>query len=49
MHTTPLAVLALLISVQVSAQRNGQRLSLWPNGAPGSEARRNEPEQAKDY
>jgi acetyl esterase/lipase len=24
-------------------------VSLWPNGAPGSEARRNEPEVAKDY
>ena len=26
-----------------------QRVSLWPNGAPGSEARKNEPEQAKDW
>ena len=24
-------------------------IPLWPNGAPGSEARRTEPEQAKDY
>jgi acetyl esterase/lipase len=24
-------------------------LPLWPNGAPGSEARKDEPEQAKDY
>jgi len=24
-------------------------IPLWPNGAPGSEARRNEPEQAADY
>jgi acetyl esterase/lipase len=26
-----------------------ERLALWPKGAPGSERRRNEPEQAKDY
>ena len=26
-----------------------QLISLWPNGAPGFEDRRNEPEQAKDY
>lgn len=26
-----------------------QTVSLWPNGAPGSEKRRNEPEVAKDY
>ena len=24
-------------------------IAIWPNGAPGSEARRNEPEQAQDY
>src|SRR5579872_6855183 len=24
-------------------------IPLWPNGAPGFESRRNEPEQAKDY
>jgi hypothetical protein len=24
-------------------------IPLWPNGAPGFENRRNEPEQAKDY
>ena len=50
MHTTLLTVFALLASiVHVSAQQNGQQMSLWPNGAPGSEARRAEPEQAKDY
>jgi hypothetical protein len=26
-----------------------QRVSLWAGGAPGSEARRHEPEQAKDW
>lgn len=27
----------------------GQVVSLWPNGAPGTEKRRNQPEVAKDY
>jgi acetyl esterase/lipase len=36
-------------SLSVTARQTHQRISLWPNGAPGSEARRNEPEQAKDY
>ena len=35
-------------SYALSAQEP-QRISLWANGAPGSEARRAEPEQAKDY
>ena len=33
----------------VAAQSTEERLSLWPNGAPGSESRRKEPEEAKDY
>ncbi|WP_375448569.1 alpha/beta hydrolase [uncultured Fibrella sp.] len=32
-----------------SAQSAPVQISLWPNGAPGFESRRNEPEQAKDY
>lgn len=40
---------AVLASNTLIAQDAHQRLSLWPNGAPGSEARRNEPEQAQDY
>src|SRR5438874_5514316 len=44
---------ALIVTAQpVAAQYTpavGQAVSLWPNGAPGSEKRRNEPELAKDY
>jgi acetyl esterase/lipase len=29
--------------------QQGEQIALWPNGAPGSESRRNEPELAKDY
>jgi hypothetical protein len=29
--------------------QNPAVIPLWPAGAPGSEARRNEPEQAKDW
>jgi acetyl esterase/lipase len=32
-----------------AAQPKGLQIPLWPNGAPGSENRRNEPELAKDY
>ena len=38
-----------LMSVAVAGQESHQRISLWPNGAPGSEARKGEPEQAQDY
>ena len=47
------AVIACLAAVLASTTLIGQdaheRISLWPNGAPGSEARKNEPEQAQDY
>lgn len=36
-------------AVTLTAEDVHQRISLWPNGAPGSEARKNEPEQAQDY
>lgn len=53
----PVAVLVILLSMlsflNSAAQDNGpdtgRQISLWPNGAPGFENRRNEPEQAKDY
>ncbi|HEX4737212.1 MAG TPA: alpha/beta hydrolase [Allosphingosinicella sp.] len=50
----PLLVLALalLASAPAAAQYvepHPVTVHLWPNGAPGSEARRNEPEVAKDY
>ena len=31
------------------AQDSGVVISLWPNGAPGFEGRKDEPELAKDY
>ena len=39
----------VLTSVAAIGQDSHERIPLWPNGAPGSEARRNEPEQAQDY
>jgi acetyl esterase/lipase len=37
------------VAAYAAAQEPHQRISLWPDGAPGSEARRSEPEQAQDY
>jgi hypothetical protein len=37
------------IPMAVMAQEAARVIPLWPNGAPGFEARRNEPELAKDY
>lgn len=39
----------MLVAVAANAQQPAPRVSLWPNGAPGFESRRNEPEEAKDY
>lgn len=44
-----LALVALAVAVLPLSAQEPQRISLWPNGAPGSEARRAESEQAKDY
>ena len=33
----------------VEAEEQPRQIPLWPNGAPGFESRRNEPELAKDY
>jgi len=41
--------LALLISSSSFAADETNKIPLWPNGAPGSEERRNEPERAQDY
>src|SRR5258708_8724788 len=38
-----------LFPVATDAQDTGRIIHLWPNGAPGFESRRNEPEQAQDY
>jgi acetyl esterase/lipase len=48
------AVLSIILFSQVIAMAQAptaepQVVSLWPNGAPGFENRRNEPEQAKDW
>ena len=42
-------VLIGLIPVLSLAQETPQQIPLWPEGAPGFEDRRNEPEQAKDW
>lgn len=53
MPTTPplLAALAALLLAASPAQEGDRPLvvPLWPGGAPGFEARRDEPEQAQDY
>ena len=46
---TCLSYLLCLISFTALAQSKPTVIPLWPNGAPGFENRRNEPEQAKDY
>ncbi len=40
---------ALLAAISASAQDTARQIPLWPQGAPGFENRRNEPQQAKDY
>ena len=43
-------ILAIFILPAVcAAQDTARKIHLWPNGAPGYEKRRDEPEQAKDY
>jgi acetyl esterase/lipase len=47
------SLLAILLSALLpsagKAQDTAIQIPLWSNGAPGSESRRNEPEEAKDY
>ena len=43
------SILAYTFPLISTAQQHGRQIPLWPNGAPGSESRRNEPELAKDY
>ncbi len=46
----PWLPLVLLLAVDCCVRADEpQVIPLWPNGAPGFEDRRNEPEQAKDY
>src|SRR5580765_7613059 len=42
-------LLQLLVPVALLAADEPQQIPLWPNGAPGFEDRRNEPERAQDY
>jgi acetyl esterase/lipase len=42
-------VVSALLPSAASAQDTAVQIPLWSNGAPGSESRRNEPEEAKDY
>lgn len=41
--------LLMFVAASLAAQNAAQQIPLWPNGAPGFEDRRNEPEQAKDW
>lgn len=47
--TAGAALVAAIAGAQSVPGPEPIRVSLWPNGAPGSEARRTEPEQAKDW
>lgn len=50
MHLKQLAYLCLVILLlPATGLAQGTVIPLWPNGAPGFENRRDEPEQAKDY
>ncbi len=42
-------ILAFVLPLAAFAESGPQVIPLWPNGAPGFESRKNEPEQAKDY
>jgi acetyl esterase/lipase len=42
-------LLIWLLPAAAMAQEKPQQVPLWPNGAPGFESRRNEPETSKDY
>jgi acetyl esterase/lipase len=41
--------IGLLVSIVACSQSSPQQIYLWKNGAPGYEARKDEPEQAKDW
>ncbi|HEY6328933.1 MAG TPA: alpha/beta hydrolase [Blastocatellia bacterium] len=43
------ALMILILPTLTAAQSEPPQIPLWPNGAPGFESRRNEPETAKDY
>ena len=43
------SLFAVLIAASTAFADEPQVIHLWPNGAPGFEDRRDEPELAKDY
>ena len=49
MNSRWLTLALILTAVWRLDAQEPQVIPLWPNGAPGFESRRNEPEQAKDY
>jgi len=50
MRALVVRLLAAICTVTlVAAQSKEERVSLWPNGAPGSASRRQEPEVSQDY
>lgn len=49
MRLTLTLVLFVCLIPAVTFSQNDLVVPLWPDGAPGSEGRRNEPEQAKDW
>ena len=44
-----ITLISYLSPILSYAQDTARQIPLWPNGAPGFESKRNEPEQAKDY
>lgn len=48
-RTSVIVILCCAVSLASLAQDTARQIPLWPNGAPGFENRRNEPEEAKDY
>lgn len=49
MYAIAIGQTLLLNPLASDAQDTARQVPLWPNGAPGFENKRNEPEQAKDY
>src|SRR5882724_530198 len=48
-NTAFLPIFLALASARLVAAEEAENIFLWPNGAPGFEERRNEPEAAKEY
>ena len=48
-NTGFLPIFLALASASLVAAEEPEKIFLWPNGAPGFEERRNEPEVAKEY